>query len=253
MHNLTYAGRSSSSYNLVVERYGYLSRPSKKYEKVSVPGRNGDIYLEEDAWNNYEQAYEVWSGGQSANAPTLMGGLFDWLYPASSALTVTKIINLEVNGYHQLTDSAEPNVIRLVNFTADTEVENHWNHFGRAIIRFDCRPERFTSDAFTAITKTTSGATVSNPGRPSKPCIKVYGSGAGSVTVNGYVCTISNISSYLHLDSDSQNCFKDITDQNQNSLVTLTNGFPILSTGSNTITWTGGVTKVDIYPRWWNL
>ncbi len=250
---ITYAGNISSDYDLVIERFPSLNRPSRKYEKVSVPGRNGDIYFNQDAWNNYSQEYEVWSGGRNASAPDLWTNIFQWLYPEEQGTTVEDVLNLEVNGYHQLIDTYEPNTIRLAQFNEETDVENSWNNFGKSIIRFDCRPERFTSNAFTAISKTSSGGYVTNNGRPSKPCLKIYGSGEGTVTCNGYVITISSIPSYIYIDSDSQNCFKEISDANLNNLVTLTSGFPILDNGRNTITWTGGVTQVDVYPRWWNL
>ena len=148
LSEITYAGNKSSDHGLVIERFPLLNRPSRKYEKVSVPGRNGDIYFKQDAWNNYTQEYEVWSGSRNAAAPDLWANIFKWLYPEERGTTVEDILNLEVNGYHQLIDTYEPNTIRLAQFNEETEVENSWNNFGKSIIRFDCRPERFTSDAF---------------------------------------------------------------------------------------------------------
>lgn len=148
LSEITYAGNKSSDHGLVIERFPLLNRPSRKYEKVSVPGRNGDIYFKQDAWNNYTQEYEVWSGSRNAAAPDLWTNIFKWLYPEERGTTVEDILNLEVNGYHQLIDTYEPNTIRLAQFNEETEVENSWNNFGKSIIRFDCRPERFTADAF---------------------------------------------------------------------------------------------------------
>lgn len=148
LSEITYAGNKSSDYGIVVERYPSLNRPARKYERVSVPGRNGDIIFKEDAWNNYSQEYEVWSGGRNASAPNLWTNIFQWLYPEERGTTVEDVLNLEVNGYHQLIDTYEPNTIRLAQFNEETEVENSWNNFGKSIIRFDCRPERFTADAF---------------------------------------------------------------------------------------------------------
>ena len=89
--------------------------------------------------------------------------------------------------------------------------------------------------------------------RTAKPCLKVYGSGSGVVYCNGTTITISDIPQYIYIDSDSQNCFKEISDANLNSLVSLSNGFPVLSAGDNSISWSGGVTNVEVMPRWWNL
>lgn len=251
---INWAGVGSDQLGITIERYPALNRPARKYEKVSVPGRNGDIYFTEDAWENYIQEYEIWKGSQNSDAPIDWQQIFAWLYPINSSVSLTDLIQLTVKGYHRLIDDYEPGTIRLASFTDAAEIENTYNRFGRAVLRFDCRPERFTADAFTAIAVSASGATITNAGSQiAKPCIKVYGSGAGVVTVNGYMCTISNITGYLHIDSDSQNCFRGISDQNQNSLVKLTSGFPKLRVGSNVVTFSGGVTGVEIYPRSWNL
>lgn len=252
LSEITYAGNKSSDHGLVIERFPLLNRPSRKYEKVSVPGRNGDIYFKQDAWNNYTQEYEVWSGSRNAAAPDLWTNIFKWLYPEERGTTVEDILNLEVNGYHQLIDTYEPNTIRLAQFNEETEVENSWNNFGKSIIRFDCRPERFTADAFDWI-DISNNSILNETARTAKPCLKVYGSGSGTVYCNGTTITISDIPQYIYIDSDSQNCFKEISDANLNSLVSLSNGFPVLSAGDNSISWSGGVTNVEVMPRWWNL
>lgn len=251
---ITWAGSPSSDHGIRIERFPNLNRPSRKYEQVSVPGRNGDLFFYEDAWNNYEQAYEIYAGDDVFGAaPTEFTDVFGWLVPVESAPTVDDYINLEIGGYHWLIDTYEPDVIRLATFNMGTDVENSWNRFGRASIYFNCRPERFTSDAFTLITKTSSGGYITNPSiRNAKPFIKVYGSGDGTLTVNGYVITITGMTDYLHIDCESQNCFR-LLSENRNNLITLTSGFPVLKTGRNNITWTGGITKVEITPRWWNL
>lgn len=227
----------------------------QKFEKVSVPGRNGDLLFMQDAWNNYIQDYEIYAGtGSRGSTVPTFNSIMSWLCPPIEAPTITDIINLTTGGYFRLVDTYEPDVIRLAAYINPTEIHDAWTRFGQATLSFDCRPERFTSDAFTMITKTSSGGYITNQtDRTAKPFIKVYGSGAGTLTVNGYLITISSMTDYLHIDCDSQNCFRQLA-ENRNNLLTLTNGFPVLApSGRSYISWTGGVTKVEIYPRWWRL
>lgn len=251
---ITWAGRSSAEYGITVERFPALNRPSRKYEKVSVPGRNGDIYFYQDSFSNYIQQYEIYAGSRNGSAPDAWTEVFNWLYPEDRAVSTDDFLNLTINGYHQLIDSYEPNAIRLAAFNEAVEVANEWNQIARAAISFDCRPERFTSDAFTPVSFTASGGHVTNnTKRNAKPCLKVYGSGAGTLTVGNEIISISAINGYIYIDSELKNCYKGMNDLNLNNLVTLTSEFPILKPGNTYITWTGGITQIDVIPRWWNL
>lgn len=252
---ISFNGRSSDDYDIIVMKNPSLSRAKRKFEKVSVPGRNGDIYFMQDAWENYTQQYMLFVGDGSVNStPAAVAKVAEWLDDTYQATTINDYINLTINGYKRLIDSYEANVIRLATFTSGYDTTNLKGFFGKVPITFNCRPERFTTDAFTAITKTTSGGYVTNPtNKKAKPCIKVYGTGSGSVTVNGYQMNISQFSQYLYIDSDLQDVYKSLNDLNQNKYVSLPSGFPLLKSGKNYITWTGDVTQVDVYPRWWNL
>lgn len=115
----------------------------------------------------------------------------------------------------------------------------------------NAKPQRFLkSGDIPVIVRTTSK--LRNPtGFKSLPIIKVNGSGKGNLRIGDYVITISNISSYLTIDSELQDAYKGTT--NCNSLVTLSNGFPKLIKGENEISFSGGITSVEVIPKWWTL
>ena len=56
---------------------------------------------------------------------------------------------------------------------------------------------------------------------------------------------------YKTIDSELQDAYKGTT--NCNSLVTLSNGFPKLIKGENEISFSGGITSVEVIPKWWTL
>ena len=79
------------------------------------------------------------------------------------------------------------------------------------------------------------------------PVIKMYGTGTVVLSVNGTGITLTGLTSSIVLDSELQEAYTGLT-TNMNS--NMNGNFPVFKTGSNSITWTGTVTKVEIDPKW---
>lgn len=79
-NTFTFAGVSSASLGLTIEKVPNMNRPARKYDRYSVPGRNGDIFVFQDAWENIEQSYEIsWRG-----TPVNTGySISEWLFGSS--------------------------------------------------------------------------------------------------------------------------------------------------------------------------
>lgn len=246
MHKITWNGVSSDTIGIRIERAARIIRPRRKADVVSVPGRNGDILFMQDAWENYSQPYEIFFGtGADLSAETAADAVSAWLHSAS--------------GYARLEDTYEPDIYRKAYYVEEQDIENAITEYGRETIHFVCAPERFLKSGETAVTKSSSNTTMTNPTQyASRPLIRVNGSGSGTLTIAGsamtYSVSITGISSYIYLDCDEQNAYKT-AGTNLNNNVTITNGvdYPRLSAGSNTITWTGGITSLQITPRWFRI
>jgi phage-related protein len=78
------------------------------------------------------------------------------------------------------------------------------------------------------------------------PCVKVYGTGSRTLTVNGKPIILNLLSGNLTLDSELKECFYGDVAQNQN----MSGDFPVFNVGDNTVTLGIGITKVEIEPRW---
>ena len=85
---------------------------------------------------------------------------------------------------------------------------------------------------------------------PAKPLIKIHGSGSGVVGIGTYTVTINDIIDGMIVDSEQQDTYKD--QMNCNSKVSITE-YPKLVSGNNAISISGGVTSIEIIPRWWTL
>ena len=69
--------------------------------------------------------------------------------------------------------------------------------------------------------------------------------------MGGSTITITGMDGGLTIDSDTQNAYDGTT--NKNSIITVSGGFPVLATGETIVSFSGGITAVQITPRWWRL
>ena len=127
MNHFTYNGKSTRDFGLIVNNTQIYGAPSRKVEKVSVPGRNGDILLEDGGYENYIQSYDVGiTNGFRVNARNIA----NWL--------------LKSKQYQTLTDTFNPDEFRLASCYNSIEyIVSSLNRYGRATIQFDCKPQRY--------------------------------------------------------------------------------------------------------------
>lgn len=170
-------GISCENYGIVVESYPKRIIPEKQYEILSVPGRNGDLIFDQNAYKNYTQTYSVFLKAESANLSVegAVQRLNEWLFPALS-------------GYATLRDDYDPNTYRLAYFSGGLDVSNIMNTQGRVDLEFYCKPQRFrynkgtvsataTGKAASAIVQAPTGFSL----MPARPYIEAIANGVTMV------------------------------------------------------------------------
>ena len=226
-------GKSGDDFNLVVERYPSVILPLRKNEKISVPGRNGDMLVQQDAFENVIQRYDFYISAEKVKLPNVTHKIAEWLC---------------VKGYQRLEDSYFLDTFRLAAFNGGLEIENVLNRFGRATIEFDCKPQRFykSGDFYISVTK---GQKLINPSPfTAKPQIFLFGTGAGTFTINDKTLSLTNTTN-VTIDSDTMQIIR-----NGENVSSIASGeFPDLPEGESTVTWTGGIIGIQIKPRWWTI
>lgn len=230
MNTFTYNGTSSSTYGIFIEHRPVLTFPKRVIESISVPGRSGNLLFDTGAYENVTLTYQVAYRGSVR--PTGVD-IATWLYQ---------------NDYLTLTDTYDPSYFRKAVYVSPLNVTDIINVAGRAAITFDCKPQRYLLSGQTAITPT-SGDDIENLYQPSLPIISLTGN--GTLTVGTKTVTISGNSGTLILDSERQTAEEG--GNNANSLITLSDGFPVLENGDTTVSWTGSIANVEIIPNWWTL
>ena len=165
-NTFTYNGHSSNEFGIKIEKMPVLNRPSRKFQAVSVPGRNGNIYQIDDAWDEIIQPYAIYAGNQTDGAAvTSFSAIAEWLHSADD--------------YVVLSDTYDATHYRMAVFVDNVDIESMWHTFGRAVVNFRCRPEHYLANQTTAIT---SGTVINNPtNHIAKPVITLTGGGACSL------------------------------------------------------------------------
>ena len=229
-------GISSKDLHVQVQTEPDYDFPEKDYEVTHVPGRNGDIVIDQGSWQNVSRKYNLAMDAGKISYTEVASKLVQWLHSAS--------------GYARLEDSYEPDFYRMAMYKDSGSISNIYNKAGQIEIEFTCKPQRYFKSGEIADIFTTSTEYRNPTDFPAKPLIKIHGSGSGMVKIGAYTVTINDILDGMVVDSEQQDTYKDQT--NCNSKVSITE-YPKLIAGNNAISISGGVTSIEIIPRWWTL
>ena len=233
---IVYGGEASSDYGMVIAEAPTFERPKRKATVYNVPGRNGAVVFQEDAWEDVTRSYKVWLTTHTDQDLTATVDSFEaWLNSCK--------------GWNRLEDNFEPDVYRLAYYEGGDSFTNHLTQYGEATLNFRCRPERFYKDGETPIT-VTDGSKIYNKTRyTSKPLIHIEGTGSVTLSIGGNTIT-ATVTDYINIDVETMNAYR-LPAENKNDQIAGT--FPTIAPGDNTIGITGSATLVKITPRFFTI
>lgn len=239
----TFNGVNSRTYGIFITGDGTFDGTSKSQSKTSVAGRNGDIIISDDRYEN--QDYPIQIGFYAKTTEELH----------KKARTIRSWL-LSSYGYCRLEDDYHPDEYRMAHFAGNISLNVTDLVHAKGTITFDCQPQHFLKIGEDPITYTGSGAIMNPTLFDAQPLLHVYG--YGQLKIGTGVITLSEASknSYYTVDCERWNTYDGKT--NANSKITVTSkgiehDYPILTSGSNTIELGQGISKVVITPRWWEL
>lgn len=242
-HWMTIDGKSSRDFEVYISGGGTYSSPERAYEEVEVPGKNGTIFLYDGNYRNIDVTYNAWIGK------------IDGEHEVDLNLRKLRSFLMSREGYVRIEDTYHPDEFR---FGAYNEAIDPNVHESLQAVEFEmtftCKPQRFIKKFYDVpVEITESGYKFYNETYfVSKPLARVYG--IGRVTINGTPITINSANKYTDIDCELQEAYRNTLATNCNSKITLSNAkFPYLSPGNNTIAFDSGITKVELYPRLFNL
>jgi len=204
-----------------------IVRPEERVQHVTIPGRTGELTVTEG-----EQIYQS--------------------YIQTAEIAVDGIANVHaaqnwLKGEGYVTFDTEPDYEQKARIIGAVTLEKHSRNMDRysGQVQFYCEPvKKLRTEQ--AITVTTSGASVNNPGDMTAfPRIEITGSGLITVKAGGKTLTIPQCVSGWIIDSENEWILQGNTPQEN----ACSGEFPILQKGANTVTFTGSVTKLLITPN----
>lgn len=200
----------------------------------TIPGRNGDLIFETGSYENR-------SGTASC---------FCLQNSVDKALNAAGRFFMSKRGYRRLETSDDPDHFWLARVENSPSIEQKMRKLAPFTIGFDCKPQRFLKSGESEFAFYSSGSIFNITGFDSLPLIKLLGIGSGSVQIGDCVVNIRDVSSVMYLDSETMNAYNGSKPLND-KIDALE--FPVLHPGENNISFSGGINKLIILPRWWEL
>lgn len=227
---LTFDGKSTKDFGVYISGEGTYNAPERDEEKISVPGKNGDVVIDNGRYLNVALSYSAFIYRDfSVN----IEGLRNFL--------------LSARGYKRLEDTYHPEEFRMAKWNGDFQADVvPYLGAGEFKLSFDCKPQRFLKAGEKTEMFTSAGMLINLTTQDAKPLIRAYGT--GSFGVGDATMTISAADVYTDIDCDIMDAYKGTTNCNGN----ISGAFPVLRPGENGISLTG-ITRLEIIPRWWVL
>lgn len=238
MSYFIFNGVSSESMGIRIKSKNVYSAPKYDVTLTVIPGRDGELISPNGRFGNVSVSYTCFLPAKSiAELSDKLTEVKNWLYT-------------EPNKYHDLTDSYDVRFMRKALFNSKLDISDECMKIGVFTISFSCKPLRYLIFGLTK--QTFSGVVVltNEFNFTAKPYIKINGRGKGTLTINNKVWNFETLNGYTECDSELMNYYHDTTLKND----TVTgDGFPELVHGENRIEFGGGITSIEIIPRWVSL
>ena len=240
MNFFIYNGISSKDMGVRISSKDVYSAPKYDLKFQSIPGRDGDLISPNGRFPNTTISYTCFIPAKS-------------IQELSDKVTAVKCwLYTEPDRYHTLSDSYDTSFFRKAVFNNKLDISDEVSKIGVFTVNFTCHPMRFLHTGQVKTTFTASPFTLTNPYPfAAKPYLKINGRGTGTLTIqsasSNKIWEFSTLNGYTECDSELMNFYHDTEPKND---TVSGEGFPTFAPGDNTIAFAGGITSIEVIPRW---
>ena len=240
MNFFIYNGISSKDMGVRISSKDVYSAPKYDLKFQSIPGRDGDLISPNGRFPNTTVSYTCFIPAKS-------------IQELSDKVTAVKCwLYTEPDRYHTLSDSYDTSFFRKAVFNNKLDFSDEVSKIGVFTVNFTCHPMRFSHTGQVKTTFTASPFTLTNPYPfAAKPYLKINGRGTGTLTIqsasSNKIWEFSTLNGYTECDSELMNFYHDTEPKND---TVSGEGFPIFAPGINTSAFDGGITSIEVIPRW---
>ena len=214
-----------------------ITRPPRRYQQVTIPGRPGALTLLEgdDVYDPYIRECRIMPK-PGANLPAILA----WLTGSGSVVF-----------------SEQPTRAQHASIFDEVAMQREFADQRSATLRFLCDPFKYDPFDEQLHTMTVADGTYTLPGRgdvKAYPMIVLTATGAATVTVNGTPLSVEDLSGQTaFIDCSARTTYRKVTEDDVTTNVpVVTHGdYPVLKPhGDNVITWDEAVSALVIHPEW---
>lgn len=238
-------GISTEDLGLFIQVPPSYTFPTRDVSTVNIPGRNGEVYIDNKTYKQSERVYSIAAQITPDNdLYTQAGKVIEWL-------------NSTKGQYFKLEDSYDSKVYRMATFISSGSVTNYYDQAFAFNVTFKCKPQRFLKYGDDPIYSDSSEINIINPtGYEAKPIIDVHMSPALYTSTKVIMLdvknqneSISNVTLSIFKDPSTVGIDSKVTIDSENMVVcdekgtdlsseVSTNGkdFPELRSGESIIT-----------------
>ena len=256
-------GEDSRDYDVYISGSETFDSPTRSFEMISIPGRDGDLLATGSRLQNTSLTYPAFTYNPEK-------------------LAAFRSMLMSRTGYVRLTDSYHPDEYRLAVYRGSLEPDMMDNlKVGEFDVTFEVMPQRWLLegesplllweyDGLTdendveltdendveieaATTQIASGSLVNPSPMAARPLI--ISTGPGTVTLGDQVITIdveAGVTVYIDCEMmDAYTMSGDLMVSANQNVVFSGNDFPTLKAGETNVTYT--TAGLEIVPRWWRV
>jgi len=235
MLSFVFNGKDSyRDYGILVEKRPNVPSPKRRVSYINIPGRNSSLRYDEETYEDITLSVECAVIG---NIQSRIDDIKAWLIGSGESDLIFS---------YQSEKKYIAQVVNSIDFEIVLKLSS------RFVIIFNCRPFKY-SEANDVIDITSGlGTSVSNQGTViSRPLLKAYCTGDGSFVINGREVALTDIDKpYVVIDSELEEAYFVVDGVLSNANNNMAGEFPFLDVGNNIVTFTGGVTRLEITPNW---
>ena len=231
---LMFKGQCSLDFGLLIAEKGSYKGAQRDITYTSVAGRSGDLITDNGCYKNINIPYKLsLLNTTEREFVEITHQIKGWL--------------LAEQGYFPLWDSYDARYYRLASYSDEVNIEQELRNLGSLSLTFNCKPFKYSFEGQSVVTLTKTGTLYNAELFPSRPYIKIVGSGTITLTINNDAFLLSGVDEYIELDSEMMNAYKGTAAANNKMTA---DDFPTLYPGNNAISWVGSVERLEIVPRW---
>ena len=179
LNHLMFDDISSQTYGFYIDGQATFNAPVRRGETVTVPGRNGTLFLDDNTFENITVEYKCFFAADTDS-------------DFQEQLSGFRAALMSKRGYLRLTDTYHPEEFRLATYKGGLKIDPiMYNRAGGFKLQFDCMPQRFLKSGEEELEEPDGGGLwyVYNPTPyDAKPLLKIYG--YGDLWIKGYKLTV---------------------------------------------------------------